>query len=112
MGFQMHKVRKITVDGFWTDRRVEVDFKKDVNFLIGRNGCGKTTIINMLVASLRLDYDTLRTMVFKKLSVELWNGAHRGATLIELNKMESGYKGHTHHQRLIPLTQVALHVVF
>ena len=64
----MYTVRSIEIDGFWSTRKIKVEFDKNINFLIGKNGCGKTTLINMLAATLKLDIEELNRQVFKKIN--------------------------------------------
>ena len=51
----MKIVKKVVIEGFWGDRRVEVDLFPDVNFLIGPNGSGKTTLIRMICGDIKPD---------------------------------------------------------
>ncbi|MFH7018678.1 AAA family ATPase [Flavobacterium sp. FlaQc-47] len=55
----MRKISKVSIDGFWGDKTVSLEFNEDINFLIGVNGSGKTTIINLIAASLNADFATL-----------------------------------------------------
>jgi predicted ATPase len=43
-----HYVTSVEIEGLWGYRDVPMKLKPDVNFLIGGNGCGKTTIINLI----------------------------------------------------------------
>jgi predicted ATPase len=67
----MNILTKIVVDGFWGDRRVEVNLFPDVTFFIGPNGSGKTTLINLIAAALTVDYRTLEKITFDKISISL-----------------------------------------
>lgn len=67
----MNKIDKVRIDGFWIDKTVEFKLKDDVNFLIGVNGSGKTTIINLVAATLNADFATLDRFQFKKIRVDL-----------------------------------------
>lgn len=82
----MHTVKRIEVDGFWGNQRVAVDFDKNVNFLIGKNGCGKTTLINLLAATLKLDFDTLERQSFDRINVELRDSDSRSIAELEIQK--------------------------
>ncbi|MBP6730785.1 MAG: AAA family ATPase [Chitinophagales bacterium] len=66
----MRKIRKIKIEGFWGDKTVDLNFDKEVNFLIGVNGSGKTTIINLIAASLNADFATLDKSQFKNIRLD------------------------------------------
>lgn len=51
----MYILDKVIIDSFWGNKTVTLNFKEDANFLIGVNGSGKTTIINLIAASLNAD---------------------------------------------------------
>lgn len=67
----MHKIEKVKIDNFWGDKEVTLNFKSDVNFLIGVNGSGKTSIINLIAATLKADFSTLDRFEFKKIHISL-----------------------------------------
>ncbi|HEX8578717.1 MAG TPA: AAA family ATPase, partial [Allosphingosinicella sp.] len=70
----MHKLKSIDIKGFRGQRSpIHLRLKEDANFLIGRNGTGKTTLINLIHAALAVDIPALREarfdlieMTFKK----------------------------------------------
>ncbi|GGK79321.1 AAA family ATPase [Amphritea balenae] len=64
-------ISKVVIDGFWGDRSLVLDFNQDVNFLIGVNGSGKTTVINLIAAALMADFTTLDRIEFEKISIVL-----------------------------------------
>ncbi|RRW44136.1 DUF2813 domain-containing protein, partial [Pseudomonas luteola] len=45
-------IEKVEIKGFWATHEVSINFNEDVNFLIGINGSGKTTILNLISACL------------------------------------------------------------
>ena len=67
----MFVIKSIEVDGFWGDSKIMVDFNEDINIIIGVNGSGKTTFINMIEATLTGDIIRLFTYKFKKIKVQL-----------------------------------------
>ena len=67
----MNYIDKVKIDGFWGDKTIEVNFNKDINFLIGVNGSGKTTFINLVAATLQLDFKTLDRLQYDKIHVRL-----------------------------------------
>lgn len=64
-------LRHVSVTGFQGDRSFEFYLNSDVNFLFGRNGTGKTTLINVINAGLSGDINTLASMRFSTLSLTL-----------------------------------------
>lgn len=87
----MYRVKSITIEGFWGTHTAHVDFFTDTNFLIGRNGCGKTTLINMLAACLRLDFDTLIQSTFLKVCIELKGVLNNDVATIEITKTDPSF---------------------
>lgn len=67
----MNTIEKVVIEEFWGDKKVTLNFKEDVNFLIGVNGSGKTTIINLIAAALSADFATLDRFQFKKITITL-----------------------------------------
>ncbi len=67
----MNKIEKVKIEDFWGDKTVTLKLKDDVNFLIGVNGSGKTTIINLIAATLKADFSTLDRFQFKKINISL-----------------------------------------
>lgn len=63
----MYRLDKILVTGFRGQKRpIELNLMPDANFLIGRNGTGKTTLINLIHAGLSGDISALRESKFDK----------------------------------------------
>lgn len=82
----MNFVESVRIEGFWGDRTVEVKFQKDLNFLIGLNGSGKTTIINLIAASLRADVTALYAASFSKIMIVLKSQGANRKPVIEITK--------------------------
>lgn len=49
----------------------DIEFNRDINFLIGRNGSGKTTALRLINALLSQDYTTLLKTEYDKISVSI-----------------------------------------
>lgn len=67
----MNFIEKVVIKGFWGDRALEFNFNEDVNFLIGINGSGKTTVINLIVAALKADFSILDKLDFDQITISL-----------------------------------------
>lgn len=82
----MNFVESVRIEGFWGNRVVEVKFNKDLNFLIGLNGSGKTTIINLIAAALRADVPALYAAFFTKIVIVLKSQGANRKPVIEILK--------------------------
>lgn len=68
----MNILQEVTIEGFWGEQKtVKVKMHPDINFLIGVNGSGKTTAINLIAAALNADFQTLDTLPFDKITIQL-----------------------------------------
>lgn len=67
----MNFIDQVEITGFWGDKDITISFNPDVNFLIGVNGSGKTTAINLIAAALSADFYTLDRFPFDKISIQL-----------------------------------------
>jgi ATPase subunit of ABC transporter with duplicated ATPase domains len=67
----MHHIANVAIDGFWETHSVELRLFPEVTFLIGQNGTGKTTLINLLAAALTADFRTLDRIPFQKIVIYL-----------------------------------------
>jgi len=67
----MNYIRKVQIDNFWGHKKVVLEFTQNENFLIGVNGSGKTTIINLIASAINADFITLDRIEFKKITIYL-----------------------------------------
>lgn len=84
----MKKIKKVKIDGFWGEKSVTLNLEKDINFLIGLNGSGKTTIINLIAASLTADFTTLDKFQFDKIRIDFYEDTPKAKTYIEVEKVD------------------------
>lgn len=71
----MFKIKSIEISGFWQSNRVATTtFRDDVNIIIGKNGTGKTTFMNIVHAVLAVDGDALLDNPFKSVTLTLVDG--------------------------------------
>lgn len=73
----MFKLTSIEVTGFWGSKIARADFRDDVNIIIGKNGTGKTTFMNVVHAVLAVDGDALFDNPFKSVSLYLSDGKRK-----------------------------------
>lgn len=67
----MHHVVRVAVEGFWETHDLSLNLFPEVTFLIGPNGTGKTTLINLIAAALTADFRTLDRIPFRRVVVTL-----------------------------------------
>ena len=65
----MNKIKTIHIKNFWGNKEFQISLNPDINFLIGPNGTGKTTIINILTSTLRLDLGSMWHLPFSEIKV-------------------------------------------
>lgn len=69
----MPTIESVNIKGFWGNHEVFLKFNPEVNFLVGVNGSGKTTAINILAAALQCDEDALERLPFSRIEIILFD---------------------------------------
>lgn len=82
-------IESVVVDGFWGGRTIEFKFFDDVNFIIGINGSGKITVVNLIVASLTANFYELNRIDFTKLTIKMKRKGGRKRPSIIIRKSEN-----------------------
>lgn len=84
----MYVIDKIVIKKLWGN--VDLDFKCDkrYNFLIGENGTGKTTVINLVAATLLVDFNKLDKIEFESITVFLKASSGNRKPSIKVYKSE------------------------
>lgn len=68
----MTVIKNVEIDGLLGRRNpVKITFDRSYNFLIGQNGTGKTTVINLIAAILLCDIEKLEKTKFDKITLNL-----------------------------------------
>lgn len=68
----MSKISSFQAWGIWGYKDISLSFNKDMNFLIGSNGAGKTTVINIICALLSVDVKQMYLLSFSRAIVSLY----------------------------------------
>lgn len=85
----MNIVNSIRIEGLWNrPDPLEIKFDEEFNFLIGPNGTGKTTIINLLAAALTGDFEKLDKIQYEKITIFLKALSGRKQPSIEIVKSQ------------------------
>ncbi|MDQ3812614.1 MAG: ATP-binding protein [Armatimonadota bacterium] len=106
------RIDKVTVDGFWGKFKAEVVLRPDVNIFIGKNGTGKTTLMNLLQAILRVDTRILSLMQFDKVTVVLKSKANRRTVTVTRDAQDPSWEKLIFHvgQRVFSVAGYQRHV--
>lgn len=67
----MHLISQVEVAGFWGNYPLKFKVDRNITFIIGQNGTGKTTLINLIAATLTADFQTLDRLPFHEISIRL-----------------------------------------
>ncbi len=76
----------IEIDGLWGNQDVRLRMRGNVNFLIGPNGSGKTTVINAVVATMAADLRALAQLPFDVIRITLKEVGGRKKPVVEVRK--------------------------
>lgn len=67
----MNIITSVNVKGLWGHQDINILIDSKTNFIIGVNGTGKTTLINLLAAALTFDYEKLLRIEFESITIRL-----------------------------------------
>lgn len=85
---------RIEIEGLWGQRNIKVNCFPDVNFFVGVNGSGKTTVVNLIAAALKADYLNLQRVNFRQLRMNLKDPSNGTGATITVRKMLSDNARH------------------
>ncbi|GAA3865278.1 AAA family ATPase [Celeribacter arenosi] len=85
----MHKIKSITITGFRRQETpIKLDLDEEANFLIGRNGTGKTSLINLINACLTIDQEVLTDTIFQSVIVRFKMAGKTTVPILEVEKLD------------------------
>ncbi|MFM4772920.1 AAA family ATPase [Aeromonas caviae] len=67
----MYKIQSVIIENFWGRFNAHCNFDDNVNIIIGRNGTGKTTFMNILQSVLSVDIDGIMNTNFDRIEIKL-----------------------------------------
>ncbi len=67
----MNTITAVSISDLWGNQNISVDLNDKTNFIIGVNGTGKTTLINLLAAVLTFDIEKLLRIEFHSVTINL-----------------------------------------
>jgi|SRR5208282_3985091 len=95
----MGVLKTFTISGLWGAKDLSLSFHEDVNFLIGPNGSGKTTVINLIAAALSADFPTLDRVEFKKIDIHLTGPDGAMIQVLKKKEPDSPFLGVTYRYK-------------
>ncbi|MGE2450700.1 AAA family ATPase [Serratia marcescens] len=66
------KIESFFVQGLWGDKDISLNLNYDFNFIIGPNGIGKTTLLNLVTSILTVDIDSIAKIHFDNATVRFY----------------------------------------
>ncbi len=85
----MFKIQQVEITGFWGSKKVNATFNDSVNIIIGQNGTGKTTFMNILQSILTVDPEGLYENSFDSAKITLSDGVKRRTIRAERKEMKN-----------------------
>jgi ABC-type lipoprotein export system ATPase subunit len=85
----MFKLKTIEIHGFWQTKTATAALQDDVNIIIGKNGTGKTTFMNIAHAVLTVDLDALFENAFKSVTLTLTDGKRTRTVRADRRELET-----------------------
>lgn len=79
----MYKIHSVKIDNFWYRFNASGEFNEDVNIIIGRNGTGKTTFMNILSSVLSVDIDGISANDFDSAVIKLISNRKKKTVKVE-----------------------------
>lgn len=67
-------IKSFSIEGLFNRFNHRIEFKNNINIIIGKNGVGKTTCLELLYALFRGEFSTLKEVPFKAITVEFTDG--------------------------------------
>lgn len=88
----MNILSSVRIEGLFGDSRpIDLAIDDKFNFFIGPNGTGKTTIINLLAATLLADFQKLDRATFSKIEIRLKEvGGRKRPSIVVEKKLKPG----------------------
>lgn len=85
----MNIIDNIRIENLWGEvSLISIKFDRKYNFIIGKNGTGKTTIINLIAAILSADFHKLDRIQFDRVVVVLKTLSANKKPIIEVTKRQ------------------------
>lgn len=94
----MNNICKVSIKGLWGIKNISFELNNDVNFFIGPNGTGKTTIINLIAYTLKADITSLFRNPFTNITLYLSRNDDLSYIAVDKNEDSLVYNIHFPNQ--------------
>lgn len=68
------QLQSIEITQFWGEYFIAFNLDKKMNIMIGKNGSGKTQVLNLIEAAITCDMDTLYRIDFNSIKIDYLEG--------------------------------------
>jgi predicted ATPase len=82
-------IESVDIEGFWGNKTAIAQFNPDVTIFIGLNGTGKSTFVNLIAATLSLDFAQLSSLQFETIQIKLIDPETKRRRSIKVSKQTS-----------------------
>ena len=62
-------LEKLKIEKLFGSEDIEIEFNRELNILVGKNGCGKTTVLEIVYSILNLNLKKINEYPFEKIEL-------------------------------------------
>ncbi|TRT89197.1 MAG: hypothetical protein EWV63_04280 [Microcystis aeruginosa Ma_OC_H_19870700_S124] len=92
-------IRKIAIKGFLGYKDINIELNPGVNFLIGRNGTGKTTFIKLLHTVLEMDQANFSNYKFDEITITYFDDETSNSPQLKIERIDRRRNLYRYHFR-------------
>lgn len=81
-------INSISISNLWGYRDIELKLRKDINIFVGKNGSGKTTVLNIIADILLLDFNALGKIRFDKIILHFASSEVANIPMIQVVRLK------------------------
>lgn len=65
----MLKIKRVTIKDVWNEKNFKLDFDEELNIILGQNGIGKSTFLEIISSCLHVDLEKLSQYIFSEIEI-------------------------------------------
>lgn len=97
------RIKKVKLEKYHGFIDLDLSFNDDMTVIVGRNGSGKTTTLNIITDLLKFDFRSLRKTIFSLIEIELFDDVYKDIKIFVSNTEESQKVGITFSGEIIEI---------